>query len=49
MSPPQKGVGFAAVPASRRLVQHEGEKHQEGSDTHLENQPEPRASGEKSN
>ncbi len=45
---PQKGVGSVAVPASCSAVQHEGEKHQEGPDTHPENQPEPRASGEKS-
>lgn len=48
ISSQQKGVGSVAVPASRRAVQHEGEKHQEGSDTHPQNQPEPRASGEKS-
>lgn len=44
----QKGVGFFAFPASCRAVQHEGEKHQEGSDTHPQNQPEPCASREKS-
>lgn len=48
VSSQQKGVGSVAVPASRRAVQHEGEKHQEGSDTHPQNQPEPRASREKS-
>lgn len=41
-------MGSVAVPASRRAVQHEGEKHQEGSDAHPQNQPEPRASREKS-
>lgn len=48
ISSPQKGVGSVAVPASCCAVQHEGEKHQEGSDTHPQNQPEPRASREKS-
>lgn len=45
---PQKGVGLLAFPASRRAVQHEGEKHQEGADTHPQNQSEPRAPREKS-
>lgn len=45
----QKRVGFVTISASRCAVQHEGEKHQEGSDTHPQNQPEPRASREKSN
>lgn len=49
ISSKQKGVGFVTVPASRRAVQHEGEKHQESSDTHPQDQPEPRASREKSN
>lgn len=44
----QKGVGSAAVPASCCAVQHEGEKHQKGPDSHPQNQPEPRASREKS-
>lgn len=48
ISSQQKGVGVLAFPASCRAVQHEGEKHQEGSDTHPQNQPEPRASREKS-
>lgn len=48
ISPQQKGVGSAAVPASCRAVHHEGEKHQKGSDTHPQNQPEPRASREES-
>lgn len=45
----QKRVGFVTVSASCCAVQHEGEKHQEGSDTHPQNQPEPRTSREKSN
>lgn len=44
----QKGVGSVTVPAPRCAVQHEGEKHQEGSDAHPQNQPEPRAPREKS-
>lgn len=46
--PLQKRVGSFAVPAPSCAVQHEGEKHQESSDAHPQNQPEPRASGEKS-
>lgn len=42
-------MGPVAVPASDCAVQHEGEKHQEGSDAHSQNQPGPCASGEKSN
>lgn len=49
ISSQQKGVGFVTVPASCRAVQHEGEKHQESSDAHPQDQPEPRASREKSN
>ena len=48
ISTQQKGVGSVAVPAARCAVQHEGEKHQEGANTHPQNQPEPRSSGEKS-
>lgn len=46
--PPQKGVGSFIVPAPCCAVQHEGEKHQESFDAHPQNQPEPRASREKS-
>lgn len=46
--PLQKRVGSSAVPASCCAVHHEREKHQESSDTHPQNQPEPRASREKS-
>lgn len=48
ISSQQKGVGVFTFPASCRAVQHEGEKHQEGPDTHPQNQPEPCASREKS-
>lgn len=46
--PLQKRVGSFALPAPGCAVRHEGEKHQESSDAHPQNQPEPRASGEKS-
>lgn len=39
--PWQEGVGSASVPAPCCAVQHEGEKHQESSDSHPQNQPEP--------
>lgn len=48
ISLPQKGVGSFALPAPCCSFQHEGEKHQEGSDAHPQNQPEPCASGEES-